>query len=91
MRFFKPNDVEICLIWQNITKILNGTRVTAWECCFTVSDSWSHSTQDTGAKSLSRLIRCTVNAVSKGGNVLLGVAPDARGAIPSDAVNVLTQ
>ncbi len=60
-----------------------------WESCFTVSEAWSYRQDDTGAKSLDQLIKCIINVVSKGGNVLMGIAPDAKGNIAQDTVEVL--
>ena len=50
----------------------------------TMAESWGYSTLDTPPywKSSTRLIRHLVDIASKGGNFLLNIGPDGRGAIP---------
>jgi len=52
-----------------------------WESWFTVSNSWCFSPHDTHFKSAATLVRALVNCVSKGGNLMINVGPDARGHI----------
>jgi alpha-L-fucosidase len=58
-----------------------------FEVPMTMAESWGYSTLDTAPywKSSSRLIRHLVDVASKGGNVLLNIGPDGRGAIPPPA------
>ena len=58
----------------------NGELV-PFEAWFTVGNSWSFDPHDKQMKSSAALVRALVNCVSKGGNLLLNVAPDARGHI----------
>jgi alpha-L-fucosidase len=53
----------------------------------TLAESWGYSTLDTAPywKSSTRLIRHLVDIASKGGNYLLNIGPDGRGAIPAPA------
>jgi alpha-L-fucosidase len=53
----------------------------------TMAESWGYSTLDTAPywKSPTRLIRHLVDIASKGGNFLLNIGPDGRGAIPPAA------
>jgi len=53
----------------------------------TMAESWGHSELDTAPywKSSTRLIRHLVDIASKGGNYLLNIGPDGRGAIPPAA------
>jgi alpha-L-fucosidase len=59
--------------------VVDGQRA-VWEACQPVADAWGYSRdalrngRDTG-----EIIRTLVSAVSKGGNLLLNVGPDARG------------
>jgi len=56
-----------------------------WETCMTMGDSWSYVPND-NYKSTNKLIHLLVDIVSKGGNFLLNVAPDANGELPVAAV-----
>lgn len=56
-----------------------------WETCMTMGDSWSYVPND-NYKSTNKLIHLLVDIVSKGGNFLLNVAPDANGELPITAV-----
>jgi alpha-L-fucosidase len=58
-----------------------------FEVPMTMAESWGYSSLDTAPywKSASRLIRHLVDVASKGGNVLLNIGPDGRGAIPAPA------
>ena len=53
----------------------------------TMAESWGYSTLDSAPywKSPTRLIRHLVDIASKGGNFLLNIGPDGRGAIPQPA------
>ncbi|MPL98907.1 hypothetical protein SDC9_45119 [bioreactor metagenome] len=56
-----------------------------WETCMTMGDSWSYVPND-NYKSTNKLIHLLVDIVSKGGNFLLNVAPDANGELPIAAI-----
>lgn len=51
----------------------------------TMAESWGYSTLDTPPfwRNSTQLIRQLVDVASKGGNLLLNIGPDGRGAIPS--------
>ena len=57
-----------------------------WETCMTMGDSWSYVPND-NYKSATQLIHMLVDVVSKGGNLLLNVGPDADGRLPEEAVS----
>lgn len=59
-----------------------------WEACITLNNDWGYS-KDDHFKSPRDLVRTLVNCVSKGGNLLLNVGPDARGNIPEESKEVL--
>jgi alpha-L-fucosidase len=61
-----------------------------WEACITLNNDWGYSSND-DYKSSKDVIRALVNCVSKGGNLLLNVGPDARGRIPVKSLNVLAE
>ncbi len=56
----------------------------AWESCLTMGDQWSYKPGD-NYKSPRTLIHLLVDIVSKGGNLLLNVGPDADGQFPPAA------
>ena len=60
-----------------------------WELCLTMNNHWGYHSNDTEFKSSKLLIRKLVECVSKGGNMLLNVGPDARGNIPEESLEVL--
>jgi len=58
-------------------KIIPGT----WETCITMSRNWGYVKADTVYKSTEKLIGLLIDAVSKGGNLLLNVGPTPEGII----------
>ena len=62
-----------------------------WEACVTMNDHWGYCSSDKNYKSAATLIRRLVECVSKNGNLLLNVGPDARGNIPAEAMDILSQ
>lgn len=57
-----------------------------WETCMSMGDSWSYVEND-NYKSAKQLIHILIDVVSKGGNYLLNVGPDAEGRIPQQAMS----
>ncbi len=53
-----------------------------WETCQTMNDTWGYKSYDTNFKSTRILLQNLIDIVSKGGNYLLNVGPDASGVIP---------
>ena len=60
-----------------------------WETPATINDTWGFKTHDHNWKSTTQLIQNLVDIVSKGGNYLLNIGPDAEGAIPEPSVDRL--
>jgi alpha-L-fucosidase len=60
-----------------------------WETCMTMNNNWGYDAFDHNWKSPELLIQSLVNCVSKNGNLLLNVGPDARGNIPEKSVEIL--
>ena len=67
----------------------NGFPGVDWESCMTMNDSWGFHQNDHNWKSSEALIRNLVECVSKGGNYLLNVGPNALGEIPQESVERL--
>lgn len=62
-----------------------------WEACITMNNSWGFHRGDADFKTPQTIIRSLVECVSKSGNMLLNVGPDARGNIPPRSVEILTE
>ncbi|MCK9639968.1 MAG: alpha-L-fucosidase [Prolixibacteraceae bacterium] len=62
-----------------------------WETCLTLNGGWGYTEQDHNWKSPELIIHSLVNCVSKNGNLLLNVGPDARGNIPEESIGILTE
>jgi alpha-L-fucosidase len=53
-----------------------------WEVCMTMNGHWGYNAYDDRWKSTKELTQKLVDIVSKGGNFLLNVGPNAEGVIP---------
>jgi len=62
-----------------------------WEACITLNNNWGYAVHDRNWKSPKTVVRKLVECVSKGGNMLLNVGPDAKGHIPKESVKILTE
>lgn len=60
-----------------------------WEVCVTMNNNWGYCVNDHYFKPAGMLIKKLVECVSKGGNLLLNVGPDARGNIPKESMEIL--
>lgn len=68
----------------------NGEPV-PWEECTTINDSWGYISNCSEYKSARDIIRILVECVSKGGNLLLNIGPDANGIIAPECVSILSE
>lgn len=66
-------------------------REVLWESCVTMNNHWGYCGRDRYFKPAGMLIRKLVECVSKGGNLLLNVGPDARGCIPPQSQQILAR
>lgn len=60
-----------------------------WESCITMNNNWGYNSRDDHFKTADMIIKKLVECVSKGGNMLLNVGPDARGNIPEKSLEIL--
>jgi alpha-L-fucosidase len=60
-----------------------------WEACQTFSGSWGYYRDEYTWKSVDMLVQMLVDTVSKGGNMLLNVGPNARGELDPRAIDRL--
>lgn len=68
----------------------NG-RPLIWEACVTMNGNWGYAAADSYYKPAPMLIKKLVECVSKGGNLLLNIGPDANGRIPQPSVQALEE
>lgn len=66
-------------------------RPVPWESCLTLNNHWGYCRADHDWKPAPVLIHRLVECVSKGGNMLLNVGPDARGRIPVESRRILAR
>jgi alpha-L-fucosidase len=62
-----------------------------WETCLTLNNNWGYHQFDNNWKSPELIVHALVNCVSKNGNLLLNVGPDARGRIPDESIRILKE
>lgn len=74
---------------EGITDI--SGRLVPWESCITMNNAWGYHVQDKYFKPAPMLVHKLVECVSKDGNLLLNVGPDARGRIPDASLNILQE
>lgn len=60
-----------------------------WESCMTINGTWGFAQWDTNFKSVSTLTRNLIGIAASGGNYLLNVGPDDKGAIPATSAERL--
>lgn len=62
-----------------------------WEACFTLDNNWGYTPNDKHHKNATQIIKKLVECVSKNGNMIVNISPDAKGNIPKWQQNVLTE
>jgi len=62
-----------------------------WEACITMNENWGYCAHDLNFKPAQLIIHKLVECVSKGGNLLLNVGPDARGRFPKQSLEILRE
>jgi alpha-L-fucosidase len=60
-----------------------------WEVNHTLNESYGFSAHDTNWKDSGAVVRLLCDIVSKGGNLLLNIGPDAKGRVPEAAQKTL--
>lgn len=78
------------MIPPNGIQDVNGSDL-YWESCVTMNGNWGYHATDHFWKPSSMLIKKLVECVSKGGNMLLNVGPDAKGNFPEASVKILRE
>lgn len=62
-----------------------------WEACVTHNGNWGYAAHDLNYKTSRNIIRSLVECVSKGGNMLLNIGPDAKGRFPARSLCMLNE
>ncbi len=62
-----------------------------WEACITLNKHWGYCAADRDYKSPQQVVRALVECVSKNGNMLLNVGPNAKGEIPLESEEILAE
>lgn len=62
-----------------------------WEACITLNNHWGYCQNDHTYKSSKVIVRKLVECVSKNGNLLLNVGPNAKGEIPEESLKILEE
>ncbi len=62
-----------------------------WEACVTMNNNWGYHGTDHYFKPAPMMIKKLVECVSKGGNMILNVGPDAYGNIPEESMKILRE
>lgn len=74
-----PADVETPEQCQPREWVMVDGKPRIWEACQTFSGSWGYHRDEESWKSVEMLVKMLIDSVSKGGNLLLNVGPNARG------------
>ena len=84
-----PGDVVTPEQYQPSGPITVDGRPVLWEACQTLNGSWGYDRENRDFKSVGMLVRMLVDTVSKDGNLLLNVGPNARGEIDPASAGIL--
>lgn len=60
-----------------------------WEIPATLNDTWGFKKADHNWKSANDIIKILLKIVSRGGNYLLNIGPDALGDVPKESIDIL--
>lgn len=73
---------EVCM--PSAPLVVKGREV-AWETCATINDHWGYFKGDDNVKSVNAIAAGLAGCVSRNGNLLLNVGPEAEGNFPESA------
>jgi alpha-L-fucosidase len=75
--------------WQPRGWVTSNGKPVVWEACQTLNGSWGYDRDNLDWKSPELLVQLLIDSVSKGGNLLLNVGPNARGEFEPRATKTL--
>lgn len=88
-RLAVPGDFTTPEQYQPYGPMTVDGRPVLWEACQTINGSWGYDRDNLDAKPVDLLVRMLVDTVSKDGNLLLNVGPNARGELDPQALRSL--
>lgn len=67
-------------------------RTVPWELCLTLNENWGYAkNKPWDYKTTENVLHMLVECVSKNGNMLINVGPNAKGEIPKDSIRILKE
>jgi len=75
--------------YQPVGRVMVDGKPVLWEACQTLNGSWGYHRDNLDWKSSEMLIKMLIDTVSKDGNLLLNVGPNARGEFEPKAIERL--
>ncbi|WP_243064817.1 alpha-L-fucosidase [Humibacter sp. RRB41] len=84
-----PGDLVTPEQYQPDSPLEVGGKPVLWEACQTLNGSWGYDRDNTDYKDVGMLVRMLIDGVAKGGNLLLNVGPNGRGAFDEHALESL--
>jgi alpha-L-fucosidase len=84
-----PGDFVTPEQYQPSAGLTRDGKPVPWEACQTLNGSWGYDRDNHDFKTAGMLLRMLVDTVSKDGNLLLNVGPNARGEIDPEATGIL--
>lgn len=75
--------------YQPMEMVRKNGQPVIWEACQTMHGSWGYDRDNLDWKPVDMLVKLLVDTVSKGGNLLLNVGPNARGEIDPQSLERL--
>jgi alpha-L-fucosidase len=84
-------DIKTPEQYQPAGRMMADGQPVTWEACQTLNGSWGYHRDNLDWKSSAMLIRMLIDGVSKDGNLLLNVGPNARGEFEPKAIERLRE
>ncbi|UGS27828.1 alpha-L-fucosidase [Microbacterium resistens] len=86
-----PADLVTPEQYQPTAPLMRDGEPQVWEACQTINGSWGYHRDNHDQKSATLLVQMLADSVSMGGNMLLNIGPDGRGAISRRDEQVLAE
>lgn len=77
--------------YQRNAKMESGKKQLVWEACQTLNGSWGYDRDNLDWKTPEMVTKLLIDTVSKGGNMLLNIGPNARGEWDAKTEDILGQ
>jgi len=89
-RVAKRSGYELDFVTQE-QKHFSGAFPKHWEGCYTMNKSWGYKKHDHAWKNAQAVYNKLKDINEKGGNLLLNVGPDGKGAVQPEAIAILQE